>query len=278
MTDLQAGKYVISARALGFEPATYAETVTVDSGQITTGINFALQLDATLGAVSGHVIDALTQQPIAGAFVVAWNHMLPDSGHHLPPPPDSGNFPPPPPPPGDSGRRPGGHGGPPPGGDSSDASGLYLISYLRSGNYVVSATASGYSSAIYPETLVVVHGQTTTGIDFALQPTSAKTTTSGSLSAAGVSQSSSTALGSGFSIVPNPFHGRTSVMYSLPKASFISLRIYDASGKVVSTVAQGHADAGSYAVSIDAGKMAKGIYFVRLQTTSYELEQKLIAN
>lgn len=271
MTDLRPGKYVVCAQALGFEPRVYAETVTVDSGRVTTGINFALHLDTMLGAISGYVTSAATQQPIAGASVRAWLHMLPDSGHH-PPPPDSGFFPSPPP--GDSGHGPGGHGGPPPGGDSTNANGHYQVSYLQPGKYLVSATASGYASAIYPETVVVVHGQTTANIDFALQA-GMRTNGGGSVSAATLGQSGSMS-GSGISIVPNPFHGQTTIMLSLAAAGTVSLRVYDVSGKAVSTIAQGYVDAGDYAAGFDAGKLARGIYIVRLKTASNELAQKLI--
>jgi hypothetical protein len=278
LTDLRPGEYIVCAQARGFEPMVYAETVLVDSGQVTTGINFALQLDTMLGAISGHVTSAATQEPIAGAFVRAWQRMLPDSGHH-PPPPDSGFFPPPPP--GDSGRGPGGHGGPPPGehlgpppgGDSTDANGYYEIAGLPPGKYLVSATATGYAQAIYPETVVVAHGQTTADIDFALQ--AGRATSSGSVSAASLSGSSST-LGSGLTIVPNPFRGQTTIMFSLSAASTVSLLVYDVSGKVVSTIAQGYVDAGDYAAGFDAGKMARGVYIARLKTASNELTQKLI--
>ena len=167
IADLRPGKYVVSAQAMGFEPATYPDTVTVDSGKITTGINLALQFDTTLGAATGHVTDAVTQQPIAGAFVCTWHQMLPDSCHRRPEP-DSGLLPPPPD--GDSEHGCRGHRGPRPDGDSTDAGGYYRINYLRPGNYIVSAQASGYASSTYPETVVVAKCETTFGINFALQP------------------------------------------------------------------------------------------------------------
>jgi hypothetical protein len=272
MTDLRPGKYIVGAQARGFEPAVYAETVTVDSGRITTDINFALQLDTMLGAISGHVTSAANNEPIAGAFVRAWQRMLPDSGHH-PPPPDTGRHQPPPPPP-DTGRGRRGPQGPPPNCDSTDANGYYEISYLRPGKYLVSASASGYAQSIYPETVVVARGQTTANVDFALQP--GRTTSSGSVSAAALGQSGGSTLGTGLTVVPNPFRGQTTIMFSLASASDVSLLVYDISGKVVSTIAEGYVDAGDYAAGFDAGKMARGVYVARLKTASNELTQKLI--
>ncbi len=51
----------------------------------------------------------------------------------------------------------------------TDSQGCYILQ-LRPGKYVVTATAMGYVSAVYPETVVVVQGQLTENIDFALQP------------------------------------------------------------------------------------------------------------
>jgi hypothetical protein len=272
MTDLRPGKYIVGAQARGFEPAVYAETVTVDSGRITTDINFALQLDTMLGAISGHVTSAANNEPIAGAFVRAWQRMPPDSGHR-PPPPDTGRHQPPPPPP-DTGRGRRGPQGPPPNCDSTDANGYYETSFLRPGKYLVSASASGYAQSIYPETVVVAQGQTTTDIDFALEP--GRTTSSGSVSAAGLGQSSGSTLGTGLTVVPNPFRGQTTIMFSLAAASDASLLVYDISGKVVSTIAEGYVDAGDYSAVFDAEKVARGIYIARLKTADGELTQKLI--
>jgi hypothetical protein len=273
MTDLHPGKYIVCAQALGFEPAMYADTVTVDSGEIATGINFALQLDTMLGVISGHVTDAITQQPIAGAFVCAFQRLQPDSCHR-PPQPDSGIMPPPPR--GDSGHGRGGRRGPPPNGDSTDVNGYYEIKYLRPGNYIVSARAAGYASAIYAETVVVVHGQTTANIDFALRPARTTSRTGGRSSAASVGLTSSSGMDSGFYMVPNPCHGQSTILYTLPEAGTISLRVYNASGRLVSDVAQGYFEAGDYAASIAVGHVARGIYIVRLRTASDELAQKLI--
>ncbi|MEO0081514.1 MAG: carboxypeptidase regulatory-like domain-containing protein [candidate division WOR-3 bacterium] len=51
----------------------------------------------------------------------------------------------------------------------TDSAGHYLLN-LRPGAYVVTASAMNYEPAVYPETVVVVHGQVTEHIDFALKP------------------------------------------------------------------------------------------------------------
>ena len=68
--------------------------------------------------------------------------------------------------------------------------------------------------------------------------------------------------------VPNPFRGHTTVLLSLPSAASITLRVYDASGKLVNGVARGHFEAGNYSIGIDAAKMARGVCLVKLGTGS----------
>jgi len=76
--------------------------------------------------------------------------------------------------------------------------------------------------------------------------------------------------------VPNPFHGTACVSYSLPRAGNVCLKLYDVSGKLVTTIASGFANAGSYTSHLNARELARGIYVLKLETDSYSATQKLI--
>jgi len=52
----------------------------------------------------------------------------------------------------------------------TDSSGCYLISDLQPGKYRVRAFATGFQTGYFPESVLVVHGQVTPDIDFALVP------------------------------------------------------------------------------------------------------------
>ena len=75
---------------------------------------------------------------------------------------------------------------------------------------------------------------------------------------------------------PNPFGGRTTIRYALPRPGDVSITVYDAVGRPVETVVQGHRQAGSYTATWDASEVPAGIYFYTLETDDTSLTEKLI--
>jgi 6-phosphogluconolactonase len=70
---------------------------------------------------------------------------------------------------------------------------------------------------------------------------------------------------------PNPFHASTSIQYFLPEYSDIKVRIFDVSGKLVSTLTDGKAKSGYYSFewhgkNTYGSYVHKGIYFCRIDT------------
>jgi len=66
------------------------------------------------------------------------------------------------------------------------------------------------------------------------------------------------------SAYPNPFNSTTRINYSLPQAAKISLQVIDLQGRLVATLIQGIAPAGSHSVVWNAGTASAGVYFCRL--------------
>jgi hypothetical protein len=64
---------------------------------------------------------------------------------------------------------------------------------------------------------------------------------------------------------PNPFNPQTTISYSLPKASDVSLDIFDILGRKIETLQSGHQDAGVHSVTWNASDAPSGIYFYRLK-------------
>jgi hypothetical protein len=79
-------------------------------------------------------------------------------------------------------------------------------------------------------------------------------------------------------ITPNPFTSHTSISYSLPNAGNVSLRLYDVTGQLVTTLASGYHPAGSYSYSLLTThySLACGVYLVRLETAGQQATRKLI--
>ena len=68
-----------------------------------------------------------------------------------------------------------------------------------------------------------------------------------------------------FQNYPNPFNPATTIRFALPRASVVTLRVFDLLGREVALLVDGQRQAGSYAVLFDGTGLASGVYFSRLQ-------------
>ena len=70
---------------------------------------------------------------------------------------------------------------------------------------------------------------------------------------------------------PNPFNPNTNIRYTLPKNSFVSLKVYDVLGKEVATLVDESLTPGTYKVTFDALGYSSGVYFYRIAIHSDKL-------
>ncbi|GEM_PF-6286198 len=75
---------------------------------------------------------------------------------------------------------------------------------------------------------------------------------------------------------PNPFNPVTTIRYELPKASNVSLKVYNILGQEVAVLVNEEKPAGFYAVRFDGQNLGTGVYFYRLQTGPYTSTKKLL--
>jgi hypothetical protein len=68
---------------------------------------------------------------------------------------------------------------------------------------------------------------------------------------------------------PNPFNPSTTISFSLPSRSLVSLKIFDIMGRDVSTIVSEEMPAGTYQRQWNATGFTSGVYFYRLQAGSY---------
>ena len=67
---------------------------------------------------------------------------------------------------------------------------------------------------------------------------------------------------------PNPFNPTTVINYSVPKTSFIMLKVYDVLGNEVAILVNEEKQAGSYKIEFNANRLASGVYFYRMHAST----------
>ncbi|MEW6655066.1 MAG: T9SS type A sorting domain-containing protein, partial [Bacteroidota bacterium] len=75
---------------------------------------------------------------------------------------------------------------------------------------------------------------------------------------------------------PNPFNPATTISFSLPSKTFVSLKVFDALGREVSILVSEELPAGTYSSQWNASGLPSGVYFYRLQAGSFVDTKKLI--
>ena len=75
---------------------------------------------------------------------------------------------------------------------------------------------------------------------------------------------------------PNPFNPTTTITYSIPKESQVSLKIYDVMGREVVELVSGKQSSGSYNVEFDAASLASGTYFYKLVAADFISVKKMV--
>ena len=75
---------------------------------------------------------------------------------------------------------------------------------------------------------------------------------------------------------PNPFNPSTSISYSIPQESFVTLKVYDILGNEVQTIVSEKQPAGNYDVSFDATDLPSGVYLYTLDAGSFVMTKKMI--
>jgi hypothetical protein len=79
-----------------------------------------------------------------------------------------------------------------------------------------------------------------------------------------------------FQNYPNPFNGSTIIKFSIPKTSFVSLKIYNILGKEIATLINENLSSGIYSIPFSNHLIPSGVYFYKLNSNSYSLIKKLV--
>ncbi|MEI7812492.1 MAG: T9SS type A sorting domain-containing protein [Ignavibacteria bacterium] len=74
---------------------------------------------------------------------------------------------------------------------------------------------------------------------------------------------------------PNPFNPYTNISFTLPEKCRISLSVYNIIGSKILNVLNEEKQAGFHTITIDASKLASGLYVYRLTTDKYSVARKM---
>jgi hypothetical protein len=75
---------------------------------------------------------------------------------------------------------------------------------------------------------------------------------------------------------PNPFNPETKIKYTLAKPQFVTLKVYDITGRIAAILVNEKKNTGSYEVTFNAEGLSSGIYFYRIATEEFSDVNKMV--
>jgi len=75
---------------------------------------------------------------------------------------------------------------------------------------------------------------------------------------------------------PNPFNPTTQIEYSVPRNSFISLKVYSLIGQEVATIFEGVRQTGNYTALFNGNNLSSGVYFYQLKGNNFVESKKFV--
>ena len=75
---------------------------------------------------------------------------------------------------------------------------------------------------------------------------------------------------------PNPFNPSTNISYDIPKDVFVTIKIYDISGREIKTLVNEYIRAGRYIIGFNASGLSSGIYFCKIIAGNYIETKRMV--
>lgn len=75
---------------------------------------------------------------------------------------------------------------------------------------------------------------------------------------------------------PNPFNPKTNIKFSIPKNTFVELKVFDILGKEIIILCNGFLKQGLYNAEFDASSLPSGTYFYTLRTNEFSSTKKMV--
>ena len=146
----------------------------------------------------------------------------------------------------------------------TDSNGMYSLGGLGAGMYDIGFLHPLYQSVYEPGVPATLDN--ITNLDIVMDPVTEV-------------NENNAAIPTGYMLLenyPNPFNAATSIRYTLPHKSEISLSIYNLLGQRVETLFNGIQNPGEHAITWDASHLPSGIYFAQLETADRRENIKMV--
>ena len=75
---------------------------------------------------------------------------------------------------------------------------------------------------------------------------------------------------------PNPFNPTTKINFALPKQGFVSLKIYDITGREIQTLVNEVKQAGYYSVDFNGSSLSSGVYFYMIKSGDFVMTKRMV--
>ena len=75
---------------------------------------------------------------------------------------------------------------------------------------------------------------------------------------------------------PNPFNPETTIEFGMPEDAQVKVTVFNVLGQVVTALVDAEMPAGYHVVTWDAGDMASGVYFYRIQAGEYTATKRMV--
>jgi hypothetical protein len=79
-----------------------------------------------------------------------------------------------------------------------------------------------------------------------------------------------------FQAYPNPFNSTTKIAFTLPRANYTTLKIFDTLGREVSTLVSRELNQGNHTYTLEGINLASGIYYYQLAAGDFRAVKKII--
>jgi hypothetical protein len=75
---------------------------------------------------------------------------------------------------------------------------------------------------------------------------------------------------------PNPFNPSTTIKYALPKNEFVTIKVYDITGREILRLVSEYKQAGYHSVNFNGVNLASGVYFYRIQVGDFMSVKRML--